>query len=468
MVRVAVVGGGIAGLGAAYTLKKAGVDVTVFEAASQAGGRMRSQQWGGAWVDRGAEFIADADLEEFRPLIADMGMSRQLISYPGSKVAFDVWRDGKPHPLSFTEISSILTFGAMSRRGKSQLARLLPSMARQFRRGGGPGFEPWRAAWADDQSIEEWLGKLAPEFLEYAIEPCYNLYCGWEPADTGRGTLVYMTVSYRQTESFTFPEGLGQLTRAVASRLNVMTNTRVMRVEVGRGPTLVEYEREGKLTRQIFDAVIVAVPGSKVAGLVNGLDRAREAFFEGVRYVPHESPYFKLKEKPEGVPARVFFPRREDRHIAGMGYEASTTTPSVEFLRVIMKTAFVRDMQNKSDDDVLNLILDEGVRRFPQIGPLVEDGFIGRWREGLPMFWPGYLRTLAAFMELSPLPGIAFAGDYLAGPSTGAAYVTGQRAVNQVLAYLSGRPAERGWAGRDNGWQAFGSDASEKINRHEQ
>ena len=66
------------------------------------------------------------------------------------------------------------------------------------------------------------------------------------------------------------------------------------------------------------------------------------------------------------------------------------------------------------------------------------------------MFWPGYLKTLATFMELPPLPGIAFAGDYLAGPSTGAAYVTGQRAVNQVLAHLSGRPAQRGWFGFDD------------------
>ena len=74
------------------------------------------------------------------------------------------------------------------------------------------------AAWADDQSLEDWLGKLAPEFLEYAIEPCYSFYCGWEPEETGRGTLVYMTVSYRQTASFTFKQGLGQLARALAAR----------------------------------------------------------------------------------------------------------------------------------------------------------------------------------------------------------------------------------------------------------
>src|SRR5262245_25014628 len=113
MANVAVVGGGIAGLGAAHTLKKAGVDVTVFEAASEAGGRMRSQQWGGTWVDRGAEFFADTDLDQFRPLIDNLGLSQQIISYPGDKVAFEVWRYGKAHPLSFTELSSLLNFGAI-------------------------------------------------------------------------------------------------------------------------------------------------------------------------------------------------------------------------------------------------------------------------------------------------------------------------------------------------------------------
>ena len=466
MTRVAVVGGGIAGLGAAYTLKKAGVDVTVFESASEAGGRMRSQQWAGAWVDRGAEFIADADLAHFRPVLDDLGLTQQLKPYPGGKVAFEVWRNGQAHPLSFTEMSSILTFGAMSRRGKSQLARLLPSLARQFRRSGGPGFEPWRAAWADDQSLEDWLGKLAPEFLEYAIEPCYNFYCGWEPEETGRGTLVYMTVSYRQTAAFTFPHGLGQLTRALAAKLDILTSTRVTRVEVGRGPNLVEYERDGKLSRRVYDAVIMAVPGSKVLGMVEGLDEARADFFEGVRYVPHESPYFKLSEKPEGVPTRVFYPRREDAKIAQMGYEASTTTPDVEFLRVTMKTAFVRSMQEKRDGEVLDAILDEGARRYPQVKPLVEGGFIGRWQDGIPMFWPGYLKTLATFMELPPLPGIAFAGDYLAGPSTGAAYVTGQRAVNQVLAYLAGRPAERGWFGFDDREPPLGDSEFEKVSKY--
>ena len=47
--RVAVVGGGIAGLAAAYRLVEAGVDAIVFESAPRAGGVLRSESDAG-WL----------------------------------------------------------------------------------------------------------------------------------------------------------------------------------------------------------------------------------------------------------------------------------------------------------------------------------------------------------------------------------------------------------------------------------
>jgi hypothetical protein len=190
----------------------------------------------------------------------------------------------------------------------------------------------------------------------------------------------------------------------------------------------------------------MAVPGSKVADIMDGLDPVREMFFKGVRYTPHEAPYFKVKANPGGVPTRVFFPRREDRNISHIGYEESTTTPGLEFLRVTGKPPFKRALMNERDDIALDALQHEAVRRFPQVEGLVEDRFISRWSEGIPIFWPGYLKTLENFVHLSPIPNVAFAGDYLAGPSTGAAYVTGQRAAAQIISHAAGSPK---WIGRD-------------------
>ena len=55
---IAVIGAGIAGLNAAYQLKKAGHFATVYEARSRIGGRMLSANLGnGLIVDLGAELI---------------------------------------------------------------------------------------------------------------------------------------------------------------------------------------------------------------------------------------------------------------------------------------------------------------------------------------------------------------------------------------------------------------------------
>ncbi len=439
MAQVIIVGAGLAGMGAAYSLKKAGVDAKVLEALPEAGGRVRSLQWHGAWIDAGAEFITDRDLVYFQDAITTLGLGKDLLTYPGSEITFDVWKDNRAHPLKITEPASFFSFGAISRKGKFQLLRMLPLMLQQMRANGNTDYEPWRAAWCDDESVETWLKRIAPEFLEYVVEPTFELYCGYQPHDYGRAMFAYLMTQYRQTIVTTFREGLGQLTRALAKHLNVVTGADVERVQLtsenGQANT-VTYRYNGNLQHEQADFVIMAVPGSKVLGLVEGLGSEQRAFFEQVRYTPHELPFLKLSQRPDGLPNRLYFPRLEDQDIAGVGYEPASTTPDVEFFRVSMKNAFNRRMMDKPDAENTAAIIDAACRRYPQIRDLIVDSYVSRWKEALPLFPAGYLRALDKFRQLPAQHNVAFAGDYLAGPSTGAAYVTGQRAAEEILARL--------------------------------
>lgn len=75
--KVAIVGGGIAGLNAAYQLKKAGIDATVYEARSRVGGRILSETGAiaaGLVTDIGAELI-NSDHADMLALVEEFGLT---------------------------------------------------------------------------------------------------------------------------------------------------------------------------------------------------------------------------------------------------------------------------------------------------------------------------------------------------------------------------------------------------------
>ena len=79
-VEVAVIGAGVAGLGAARVLADAGVDVTVLEARERIGGRTHTVEVAGRAVDAGAAWIHGLDGNPMGELAAEVGVSRATLS----------------------------------------------------------------------------------------------------------------------------------------------------------------------------------------------------------------------------------------------------------------------------------------------------------------------------------------------------------------------------------------------------
>ncbi len=119
MLKVAVIGGGWAGLAAAVELSRAGVDVCVFEAAKQLGGRARSVEFDGRMLDNGQHILVGAYRETLRLMQvvganADHLLRRMplQLEFPGSQPAFNLRLPRLPAPLH-------LAFGLFSARGAS-------------------------------------------------------------------------------------------------------------------------------------------------------------------------------------------------------------------------------------------------------------------------------------------------------------------------------------------------------------
>src|SRR5690348_1695598 len=98
MVSVAIIGGGISGLAAAYRLKQQNAAVTLFEAEPRVGGVIRSERSNGYLIEYGPSSIEGID-PITQQLIHDLGLEEYRVSARQPTRRLAIARGGKAHPL---------------------------------------------------------------------------------------------------------------------------------------------------------------------------------------------------------------------------------------------------------------------------------------------------------------------------------------------------------------------------------
>ncbi|MEX2247872.1 MAG: FAD-dependent oxidoreductase [Dehalococcoidia bacterium] len=125
--KIIVVGGGIAGLTAAYRLQQRGFDAEVLEREDTAGGRMRSERHGDFVVDRGAQFIASS-YHNMRALVDELGLKpsvRRLKTGRGATL-----RDGKFVSGNYAGLRAMLRARDLGWPSRLRLPRILMELRR--------------------------------------------------------------------------------------------------------------------------------------------------------------------------------------------------------------------------------------------------------------------------------------------------------------------------------------------------
>ena len=125
--RVSIVGGGIAGLTAAFDLHRAGWDVIVHEASDRWGGKIWSSPVGDRMVDAGPDTFL-ARVPEGKQLCDDLGIAGGLVS-PVAPVPAYFHRDGRLVPLASgtvlgvpTDLDALAASGAVSAEAVARAA----------------------------------------------------------------------------------------------------------------------------------------------------------------------------------------------------------------------------------------------------------------------------------------------------------------------------------------------------------
>jgi oxygen-dependent protoporphyrinogen oxidase len=435
--KIIVVGGGIAGLTAAYDLQKRGFAVEVLERETTAGGRMRSERHGEFIVDRGAQFIASS-YRNMRALVDELGLKQKVRRLATGRGA--TLRNGRFVASSYAGYKAIWRARDLSIGSKLRLPLIINDLRRS--RSMLDFYEIERAAPLDNASAHDWvLRRFGREVLDYVIEPPFASTFTVLPENLSRA-FVLATINYMFFSAFrlhAFEGGNGLLTQTLASKLNVRTG-----VEVGG----VSETADGVSARlasgetMTADAAIVATPGNHVARLCDTLTDDERRFFDGVRYA-RSIIAFVMTSTTEADPGvyGVGIGRREGVRLYGMAMEnpkEGAVPPGKTMFNCAFAEDYAAELFDRRDDDVIEALHGE-LRKLPLRGLDKTEGHaIHRWPELVPQFYAGYIRSLAAFKERAQRSGrVFFAGDYLVGPYTEAALTSGLRAAEEVAGRLA-------------------------------
>lgn len=427
--RIAVVGGGIAGLAAADLLADHDHDVVVFEASDRVGGKLRLETVGGVKLDVGAEAIL-ARRPEGKELISRVGADTDTplrdSQVEAATTKASVWTGGELRPLPRTvmgipaeptELVKVeprelaIPGGDMSvaqyvteRAGRDVLDRLVEPLL------GGV-----YAGRADQLS----LAAAAPQLLALGPDPV-SAAAAVTPSD--------------ETLFIGLDGGVGRLPEAIAAE--------GMAVELST--TVRGIERDGvrwhlRTTRgdSSFDGVIVATPAPAASRLLAEVAPAASFALADIPYASVAIATFVF-DADLGVEGSGFLvPPIEDTSIKGATFSSNKWSWLAEPGRTVMRASLGRYGDAATlqyDDPTLAQVALADLREV--LGSLPEPSawHVQRWGGGLPQYTVGHLDRVAIIRaEIGLLPGLEVCGAAYAGIGIPAVIASAQGAVDGLL-----------------------------------
>lgn len=343
-VMIAIIGGGISGLSAAWYLRQQGIPYRVYEARTITGGCIRSGQHNGIVVEYGPNTLyADQFTEDF---IAEIGLQNDMIPAAAASQVRYVIKNGRLAALPANPLS--LLFGPFfSLYSKWR-------MCSEPLRRNKPGEEP--------ESIAAFFRRrLGQELVDYAIAP---FMAGIYAADPEQTLLQYVMPRLQQWEaqygsitlgilknqrniprkkSFTLKEGMQQLPQTLAGLTGVQTSTPVQAISRQQSQWRI-HTREGDATAS---HIILALPAQEAARLLAPHFPLYAQALNAVNYAPMTVVHSVWKKQDIGIALNgfgVLHPKVENLQHAGTLW-SSSTFPHVAPADTVLLTSFVGGMQ---------------------------------------------------------------------------------------------------------------------------
>jgi len=484
MKRIVIIGGGSAGLGAAYKARRAAdeghdVEFVLVEKEDRLGGKIRSElvpdeASGGHFVLDGGPDCFLTEKPAVHRIAKLTGIFDAELPTDDSRKKTLILSRGKLHTMpdgvmmfAPTKFVPFATTGLFSWPGKIRMAMDL--------------FVPRKVKWAEgetaaqhDETLEAFVvRRMGRECLDRLAEPLVGGVHASDPAvmslaatfprlldmEQQYGSLMRGFLAARKkveemrrkypaqpgakprTFFTSFTTGMQTLTDAMADaagRENIRTGSAVERIARDGDRWTVTLE-DGSVIDA--DAVVVATEGWAAEKLMDAVDEDIALSLAGISHSSSGTVSLAFDEAEIGIDMNAFgvlCPLAEGRALMAATYSSTKWPGRAPKGRVLLR-GFVGGPHNqaimeKTDEEITRIVLSEfrellGVKADPLWSRVF------RWTNGMPQYTLGHLDRVATIVErCAAIPGLALAGGSYTGVGVPNCIESGERAVSKVLA----------------------------------
>lgn len=452
-----VIGGGIAGLAAAYTLHKRGYRVLVIESTNRVGGVIQTITTPEGYIlDCGPNTLGTGDVRLWQELI-DLGLRERItLAAPCSKRRF-ILINGTPVEIPTSPVG-LITTRLLSWRGKLRV------LAEPFINRG--------SADSDESVATFFTRRIGAEATAHLLDPFVaGVYAGdpqrlstaavfpslWEAAQRSgsivRGMLskpkpkTQVSEPKMRSRTFTFRGGLAEWPRALAQALgagNVWTERRVVKLQPRDPWWEVTIDGVNGPETLISRSVIIATPAFTAADLIESLDQRAADALRGIPYAPVAVVHLGFRRDQTGRELSgfgVLAPSSEQRQFLGILWTSSIfphVAPRDHILTTTLSGGAIRPELAERSDETL---IEAAIRDHHQLlGISGQPAFthVTRWRTAIAQYTFGHRERIATLVQLERrLPTIQFAGSYRDGVGVPKTWASGVQAGERIAAALA-------------------------------
>lgn len=460
MKKIAIVGGGISGLTAAYLLldRKPELDVMVFEADDRPGGKIWTERTNGFLCEKGPNGFLDNKPKTLQ-LCSSLGLT-PVRSNANSKKRF-IFSEGRlkalpESPMSFLK-SDLLSWG-----GKFRL--LFELNARK-----GP----------DDESVADFIiRRLGKEALDKLIDPMVSgIYAGdpynmsikscfprIKELEQEYGSLIRAMIKIRKQKKLegktsgkkgdtskvsaapggtltSFYDGAQTITDALAERLRKQLRVGVSVYAITRDND--SYQLFTPDQTYNADIVIAATPAYATAEIVKDFDGGLSKALSSIPYPQVSVVCFGYRKEHVTHSLNGFgflIPHIENRKILGSLWDSSIfpnrTADGHVLLRTMIGGAQAPEMAAFDDNKLIEAVFDElnpilGLKSDPEIARIY------RWDRAIPQYVLGHGKILESInARLIKYPGLYLTGNSYRGIGINDCIESAYKLTEQILAAL--------------------------------